>query len=106
MNELSTQFKKSGLIAIFYAAIPLIPAVIGLAVSSKTICSELSYAQVLFISIAIIYLFYFIVFFLIQGFRGSVRTFRDAEVPKKEKKMFRSLDKLSKIDKQEKNDEK
>jgi hypothetical protein len=97
MTKLSAQFEKSGLIAIFYAAIPAITGVTALVVATKPTSSELSFVPVFFISITIFYLVYFFVFFLIAGFMGSKRIFRDAEVPEKENRIFSLLDELSKI---------
>ena len=94
MNKLSTQFEKSGLIAIFYAAIPIIPIITGVAavaVQIKPVSLEFSLGQLLIcvIIIAIIgYLFYFFIVFLVLGFLGSRRLFREADVSEKEKKIF------------------
>ena len=91
MNKLSTQFEKSGLIAIFYAAIPIIPIITGVAavvVNIKPVSLEFSLGQCVIIIAIIGYLFYFFIVFILFGFFRSRRLFREADVSEKGKKIF------------------
>jgi uncharacterized integral membrane protein len=90
MNELSAQFKKSSLISLFLASITAVAAILVpiFACLEDVHVDDVSFGGVFVLVLSLIYLLYFLVYFLLAGFWGSRRVFREASIPEKEKKIF------------------
>jgi hypothetical protein len=90
MNELSAQFKKSSLISLFLGLITAVAAILVQIVArlEDVHVDDASFGGVLVLPLSLIYLAYFFGWFLLVGFWGSKRVFREASIPEKEKKNF------------------
>jgi predicted permease len=103
MNELSAQFRKSSLIPLFYGSITAVAAILVQIVARLDDVSRSEDVHLTFLEdahvedvlfgdllgyLAISYLVYFFVVFLLLGFWGSKRVFREASVLEKEEKIF------------------
>ena len=90
LNELSAQFRKSSLIPLFYGSITAVAAIsVPIVAHLEGVhVDDVLFGGVLVLPLSLFYLAYFFVFFLLRGFRGSKRVFREASVLEKEEKKF------------------